>query len=114
MVSAWMGACYGDPDETPDFRYYAAAALTSDLNPAEPALEYIEIPAGRYARHCLHGPYTNISATVSAIFKRWLPASGYEADDRPVLEHYLNSPRDTAADALRTDLLIPIRSAYRE
>jgi AraC family transcriptional regulator len=114
MVSAWLGACYGDPDEESDFRYYAAAALTSELTLDEPPLECIDIPAGRYARHCLQGPYTNISATVSAIFKRWLPASDYEADDRPVLEHYLNSPRNTAPNALRTNLLIPIRSAYRE
>ena len=33
----------------------------------------------------------------------------YEPDDRPTLEHYLNSPRNAAQADLRTDLLIPIR-----
>ena len=38
-----------------------------------------------------------------------LIAAGREPDDRPTLEHYLNSPRNATQADLRTDLLIPIR-----
>lgn len=109
-VSAWLGASFGDPDHTPDFSYYAAAASPEPW-PADGAVEMLDIPAGRYALHCLAGPYTRINAAVNALYTRWLPSSGYEPDDRPTLEHYLNSPRNATPAQLRTELLIPIRLA---
>lgn len=105
-----LGASCGDPQDTGgDFRYYAAVALPEPLPAADGGLELLDIPAGLYARHTLTGPYTRINAALAAIHTRWLPASGYEPDDRPTLEHYLNSPRNAAQADLRTDLLIPIR-----
>jgi AraC family transcriptional regulator len=110
-VADWLGISCGDPDVQPDFRYYAAVA-SPDPWPADDAeVERLEIPGGLYAVHCLAGPYTRINAAVRALYTQWLPDSGYEPDDRPSLEHYLNSPRKVAPAALRTDLLIPIRPA---
>ena len=74
-------------------------------------IEMLDIPAGRYALHCLAGPYARINAAVAALYARWLPDSGYEPDDGPTLERYLNSPRNATQAELRTELLIPIRSA---
>ena len=71
-----------------------------------------DLLAGRYALHCLSGPYSRINAAINALYARWLPASGYEPDDRPTLEHYLNSPRTVSQAELRTELLIPIRTAH--
>jgi len=106
-----LGASCGDPQEVEGggFRYYAAVVLPEPLSVADGGLERLDIPAGLYARHTLTGPYTRINAALAAIHTRWLPASGYEPDDRPTLEHYLNSPRNAAQADLRTDLLIPIR-----
>lgn len=106
----WFGASYGDPEDSASFRYYAAAELAAPLPGHDHDIEVLEIPAGRYARHRLAGPYARINAAVNSIYTRWLPGSGYEPDDRPALEHYLNSPRDTPQARLITDLLIPIRS----
>ncbi len=110
--TVWLGMCRedaGDPDS--GLCYHAAAAPAETLATAmHPDIERIEIPAGRYACHRLAGPYTRINAAFDALYARWLPASGYEPDDRPALEHYLNSPRSSAPAALRTDLLIPVRS----
>jgi AraC family transcriptional regulator len=110
-ASQWLGASYGDPDDTVGFRYYAAAELPEPLAIADAEIEVLDIPAGRYAQHRLTGPYARINAAVTALYTRWLPGSGYEPDDRPTLEHYLNSHRDASQAGLRTDLLIPIRSA---
>lgn len=105
-----LGASCGDPQDVGGgFRYYAAVVLPEPLSVADGGLERLDIPAGLYARHTLTGPYTRINAALAAIHTRWLPASGYEPDDRPTLEHYLNSPRNAAQTDLRTDLLIPIR-----
>lgn len=113
MPSHWLGASYGDPDDPVNFRYYAAAALPEPWPAVDShaGFEVFEIPAGRYAQHRLSGPYTRISATVGALYQSWLPGSGYEPDDRPMLEHYLNSPGEVAPAELLTDLLLPIRSA---
>jgi AraC family transcriptional regulator len=112
-VSGWFGISYGNPEMRSDFRHYVAAALP-DPRPAAEAvhgIEHIEIPGGLYAMHCLGGRYTRINAAVQALYRRWLPESGYEPDDRPTLEHYLNSPRQVPPDDLRTELLIPVRPA---
>ncbi len=106
-----LGASYGDPQGAASFGYYAAALLPEPCPVADGGLERLDLPAGRYARHTLVGPYARIHAAITAIYSRWLPASGYEPDDRPTLEHYLNSPRDASQADLRTDLLIPIRPA---
>lgn len=110
-VSDWLGISCGDPDVPQQFSYHAAVALPDDRPFDGDAIERLDIPGGLYAVHCLAGPYTRINAAVHALHAQWLPASGYEPDDRPTLEHYLNSPRQVAPAALRTDLLIPIRPA---
>jgi AraC family transcriptional regulator len=104
-----LGASCGDPGDAGSFCYYAAVALPAPWPADVDALERLDIPAGCYARHTLAGPYARINAAVAAIYARWLPGSGYEPDDRPALEHYLNSPRNAAPADLRTDLFIPIR-----
>ncbi|HUD32655.1 MAG TPA: AraC family transcriptional regulator [Variovorax sp.] len=109
--SQWLGASYGDPADTVGFKYDAAADSSDHAPAVGTDIEVIDIPAGRYARHRLSGPYARISAALAALHTRWLPGRGYEPDDRPTLEHYLNSPRDALQAGLLTDLLIPIRSA---
>jgi len=111
VVSDWLGIASGDPVDPTSFLYYAAAVSPEPWSD-DAEIEPLDIPAGRYALHRLAGPYTRINPAVNALYARWLPASGYEPDDRPTLEHYLNSPRTTPQSALRTDLLIPIRSAH--
>ncbi|MDN8611966.1 AraC family transcriptional regulator [Variovorax ginsengisoli] len=87
-----------------------AAADLPAAGPKDPEIEALEIPAGSYAVHRLDGPYSQINAAIGALYSLWLPQSGYEPDDRPTLEHYLNSPQTAEGGALRTDLLIPIRA----
>ncbi|CAN7609759.1 AraC family transcriptional regulator [Bosea sp. LjRoot237] len=110
ITEKW-GASFGDPQYADRFRYYAAVA-SPDPWPEDSGVEMLEIPGGRYAVQRLVGPYTRINAAAQALYTRWMPGSGYEPDDRPTLEHYLDtSSRGIAPAALRTDLLIPIRSA---
>lgn len=110
-VSDWWGISWGDPEARPNFRYYVAAASPDPWPLGDTEVELLDVPDGLYAVHTLAGPYTRINAAVYALYAHWLPGSGYEPDDRPTLERYLNSPRQVAPAALRTDLLIPIRPA---
>ncbi|MFJ3054898.1 GyrI-like domain-containing protein [Herbaspirillum sp. NPDC087042] len=106
-VSQWLGLCQGDPAEE-DFRYFAATRLASGkLEDAR--LQAIELPAGLYASHTLFGPYSQINATIEALYASWLPGSGFEPDHRPLLEFYHPHAHDAAPSDRRTDLLIPVR-----
>lgn len=112
-ISEKWGASFGNPQHAGRFRYYAAIA-SPDPWPEGSEVETLEIPGGGYAVQRLVGPYTRINAAAQALYTRWMPGSGYEPDDRPTLEHYLDtSSRGIAPTALRTDLLIPIRSASK-
>ena len=109
-VAEWLGVSRGDPGQPGNFCYHAAVDSPAPW-PEDSELEWLDLPAGRYARHCLVGPYSHINAAITTLHARWLPVSGYEPDERPTLERYLNSPRTARPEALRTELLIPIRRA---
>jgi len=107
-VGQWYGISYGDPEGNGDFTYFAATTL-ADGSLISDEVEPIEIPAGCYASHTMMGPYTQINASIAALYSLWLPYSGYEPDHRPLLELYHNHPRSVPPEALRTDLLLPVR-----
>ena len=104
-----LGVYYDDPTLTPEaeLRSRAALIVDRDLTPAAP-LEMVDLPARDHAvLHC-QGPYSDMRAAYLWIFGTWLPQSGREAADAPVLEEYLNNPRDTPPSELLTDLFLPL------
>lgn len=104
-LDGWWGVSGGHPTT-----YWAAAQLPAkDDRAVRMAPEdALALPEGWYAVYRLTGPYTRIGATLQVLTNRWLPALGYQQRPGPVLERYLNSPRDVPAAPLKTDLLIPI------
>ena len=105
-----IGVGSGDPEQGEGFRYFAGVILPDDSEASE-GLERYEVPGGRYACYRLMGPYALISSTFQTLFGSWLPQSGFEPDDRPVLEVYLNHPANVMEHEIATDLLIPLRGA---
>lgn len=65
-------------------------------------------PAGRYAVFTHVGPYSGLHSQWKAIYRHWLPATGYRPRDVPGFEAYLNDPRVTPAAQLRTELYLPL------
>jgi AraC family transcriptional regulator len=106
----WLGLSVGDPTAAQGHAYYVGVT-PGEREPVGEPLEEIEIPAGAWAVHLLEGPYTRINTAFDAVHSRWMPASGYEPDQRLALERYLNSPREVAPAELRTELLVPVRPA---
>lgn len=109
-IDLWMGISYGDPEADGDFAYFAATTLKREGMIGGDVVP-VDIPAGLYASYVLTGPYTQINAAINALYSLWLPSSGYEPDDRPMLELYRNNPEKVLPEALQTDLLIPLRPA---
>ena len=91
----------------------AEAALRSKAGavlgvPLPSDTEQMTTRAGDYAVLRHKGPYGDMRAAYGWLFGTWLPQSGREAADAPVLEEYLNSPRDTVPAELLSNLYLPL------
>ncbi len=104
-----LGVYYDDPTLTPevDLRSRAALVVDRDLTPAAP-LEMVDLPARSYAVLHYRGPYSDMRAAYLWMFGTWLPQSGREAADAPMIEEYLNNPRDTPPSDLLTELCLSL------
>ena len=67
------------------------------------------IAAAEYAVLVHTGPYASMGAAYRWLFGAWLAGSGRQPADAPVVEEYLNSPRETAPADLVTHIFLPLR-----
>lgn len=74
-------------------RYDACAALPEESQ-QKIHLPKTIVPAGRYAVYRVEGPEDTILSKYLEFYTVWMPQSGYEPDDFPVLEHYVDSCKD--------------------
>ncbi|NRF68341.1 AraC family transcriptional regulator [Aquincola sp. S2] len=84
-----------------------AGSVPMDAPPAP--LQHARMTAGPYAVLRHRGPYASMNAAYRWLFGTWLPQSGHDAADAPVVEEYLNNPRDTAPADLLTDICLPLK-----
>ncbi|PHS29651.1 MAG: AraC family transcriptional regulator [Methylophaga sp.] len=85
---------FDNPTVTPvdKCRYTASVVIGEDVQVKSP-FTLSEIPKGKYAVLYFKGsPEETIKAQLS-IYSDWLPNSGFEPDDFPMLERYLNDAR---------------------
>ncbi|MBL4797563.1 MAG: AraC family transcriptional regulator [Oleispira sp.] len=85
---------FDNPAVTPidKCRYDASIVIPSDMQVNLP-FKLAEIPKGKYAVLYYKGsPEETLKAQLS-IYSDWLPNSGFEPDDFPMLENYLNDAR---------------------
>jgi len=73
------------------------------------SLAWMHWPAGRYAVFTHIGPYDGLHRTWKAIYRQWLPATGYALRDVPGFDLYVDDARSTPPEQLRTDLYLPLQ-----
>jgi AraC family transcriptional regulator len=105
--SQMIGVYYDDPDAVAEEDLRSAACLVIEGQVPQ-GFEGLETGGGPYARLSYTGPYADMRDAYRWLMGVWLPASGHEAADGPILEFYLNSPADTPPTELRTDILLPV------
>ena len=71
-------------------------------------VEYIFQTAGQYAVLRFKGPYQHLHKAYQWLFGDWLPQSGYLPANTPVMEVYLNNPRQVPASELLTDICLAL------
>jgi AraC family transcriptional regulator len=90
-------------------RYDACVVVPPDFQ-SDRLVNLMELPGGRYAVSRYTGTAHRIPQAWDALYRSWLPDSGYEPDDRPGLELYGGNPQVGGHPAMfRADLCVPVR-----
>lgn len=109
---AMIGLFFDDPDLGPESQLRSRACLpVADSVAITAPLVETALRGGLYARLSYTGPYADMRGAYRWLLGTWLPASGYEPDDAPIFEAYLNDPREVPQSQLRTDIHLPLRPA---
>lgn len=111
MPPLCVGVGYDDPDitEKDKIRYDACIRVNDDYEP-EPGIAKQKLMGGKFAILTHKGSYDGLHDCYKWIYGEWLPSSGYEPGISPPLEIYRNSPEDTPAEELVTDICIPLHT----
>lgn len=107
-----LGCYHDDPDITPLDQLRSDVCYVIDAE-VEVAGEFTHatVPGGVYAVLIHRGPYELLSTTYLELIGRWLPSSGYELCPESVVEVYLNDPKLTPPEALRTEVRVRLQRA---
>ena len=98
-----------DPDAVPPADLRSAAGTVVDPGTKIPHdLTERMVPAGRYAIMRYIGPYSSMHDAYRWLYGRWLPSSGEEPRDHPIVEEYLTDPASTSPVDAVTDILLPL------
>ena len=86
--------CYDNPAVTPldKCRYEATIVIEPEMVVNAP-FSKSQIPEGRYAVLYYKGAPDETNKSHMYLYGEWLPQSGFEPDDFPMMEHYLNNVR---------------------
>jgi AraC family transcriptional regulator len=104
-------AIYHDsPGSKPDakLRSHAAIIIGDDFPANITGFDYFDIAGGRHAIMAHRGPYATLAGAYEWLYGKWLPRSGEELRDAPPIEFYVNDPRTTPPEDLRTDIRLPL------
>lgn len=87
---------------------YMAAAPIKNKSEVPSGMVVRDVPAGVYAVITYTGPVSQAMTAMDYIYGTWFPKSGYQMDDRPILEFYGERFKVEAADS-EIDILIPVK-----
>jgi AraC family transcriptional regulator len=104
-----VGICFDDPDITPldKCRYYACIPAPQSMQKDRRA-GFMDLPAGLRAMCRVEGDQQLIQATFRALYRQWLPQSGFLPDEIPPYEVYYYSLDSYQAGKYVLDVCIPI------
>jgi len=106
-----LGVAYDDPDITaPDrCRYDACVVVPAEFAP-DRWVNVMDVTGGKFAVSEFVGNAHEIRGAWEALYRSWLPGSGYEPDDRPCFEVYrARVSVEGKPEAFRCELCMPVR-----
>lgn len=106
-----LGVAYDDPDVTAPDRccYDACVVVPADFAP-DRWVNVMDVPGGKFAVSEFTGTAHEIRGAWEALYRSWLPGSGYEPEDRPCFEVYrARICVEGEPEAFRCELCMPVR-----
>ena len=105
-----MGVCWSDPETTPSPECIFDACLTVPENVQDDSEVHIQyLPGGKLAvLHC-ECDWETIPTKRKQLFKEWLPASGFQRDERPFFFIYYNNPHMNRLKLAIVDMCLPVK-----
>lgn len=106
-----FGVYYDDPESKApgELKSDACIEIPDALALESDGPQRLTIAGGRYAVLIHTGPYAELERPYRWLYGEWLPNSGEEAADAPVVEEYLNDPRALPPSQWRTAICVPLR-----
>ena len=105
-----IGISFDDPEITPlnKCRYYACFTVPPEVQ-GDDQVGIYNIEGGKYAVYHFEGTEIQIMTTYKAVYGEWLPSSGYQPDDKPCYEIYLNNPDTDPEGKYFMDIYLPVK-----
>lgn len=109
QVRGLFGRYVQDPDSVaPEDLRSHACVFVEEPGIAVNGLEALTVAGGPYAVLTYRGPYAAMKPAYDWLFGTWLPQSGREARNEPVIEINLNTPMEVAPADLLTEICLPL------
>lgn len=106
-----IGVPHDNPDVTPNdrCRYDACVTVPANVAAGSAEVDIQDLAGGKYAvqRIDVEDP-AEIGRAVDGMYGTWLPASGFQADDRPPLEIYCDTDEPGPKKRIVLDFCIPV------
>ena len=91
LAGDWLALYWDNPEITPPSELKADVALSVPAGtPVEGEVQLQTVPAGTYACYRCRVENDDFASPWNALFRDWLPSSGYQAAEGPCFEQYLN------------------------
>src|SRR5437868_15543177 len=88
---------------------YRAGVMVDHKPETLPAgFQYVKFEGGKYSRFVLTGSYSNLPEACGKVFKTVAETKMAVRDDF-FIENYVNDPKVTPEDQLKTEILIPTK-----
>lgn len=101
---------YDDPSVTEEERLRVDVAMTVPRGtPVDGEIGANVIPAGKYAVGRFELLSHEYGEAWAVIMGGWLPQSGYQCDDKPCFELYLNDPKQHPEGRCIVDICVPVK-----
>jgi len=101
---------YDDPDITSEEKLRVDACITvPESTPADSGVGTMSVPGGKFAVGRFELGPDDYEEAWTAMMGHWLPASGYQPDDRLCYELYQNDPDTHPEKKHIVDICIPVR-----
>ncbi len=119
QIAVSYGLCLDPPDtvNAQDCRYDACVEVPPDYQAIKSdGIAFQMLPGGAFARMRHVGPYTTVRSTIARVRDEWLVAQTRLLLDRrrPLLVIFLDDPDVRAAQTLRCDVCVPVRTHHEE